>query len=317
MDMRRMWRYRTRILPTDSMGELTHGHPIGGCAILSYLRMDYSTYSGIALPGKSNTPLIGQINFFPGDQNARLSFIAPDNSLESGTILALMDHLCWESGARGALRLLIESDEDHPLVEMLRFSSFNIYSKQQIWKFTAAPQTGAPSTTSWRPFQPIDQHNLNSLYHAVVPPLIQSAEGTDKKPFHGLVHYSDGELQAFAEMMAGPRGIYLIPVIHPNIREVESLLVDLITNIIFSPARPLYIAIRDHQCWLNNIFDRSGAEAGNRKALLVRHLVKQQKIGIPITLRNVLNGHRTETTRSFTPHASIPDEISNDIIATK
>jgi hypothetical protein len=265
--------------------------------------MDYSSYRGIALPGKGLAPFIGQINFNPGDQNTYLVFLAPQSNLTERATVALLDHLSWESGERGAFRLLAEIEEDQPVFEMLRQSGFSVFTRQQIWRFTNHHANG-DGNQYWRSFQQIDQHNLNELYHAVVPPLVQGAESMDKRRVQGYVHYIDQDLLAFVEVTNGPRGIFLYPIIHPDIREPEQLLADLLIQLNSSNGRPVYMAIRDYQSWLNSAAEALSGTPGNKKIMLVRHLVKQQRVGIPVTLRKVLKAHGTEPTSPIVHNSS-------------
>jgi hypothetical protein len=295
---------------------LTHGNPIGSSAMLGHLRMDYSSYSGIARPGKGLAPFIGQINFNPGDQNAHLIFLAPEPNLMDRALLALLDHLSWESGGRGALRLMAEINEDASIFEMLRLSGFNVYGRQQVWRFVDLPHNGEKNQL-WRSFQQIDQHNLINLYHAVVPPLVQGSEAMDKRPVQGYVYYMDSELLAFVEVTNGPKGIFLTPVMHPNIREPEKLLKDLLRLMNSSNGRPLYLAIRDYQSWLNSATESLGGTPGNRKIMLVKHLIHKQRVSVPATIRKVLEAHGTETTSPIVHNSTKnKNETSNDIIAS-
>lgn len=271
--------------------------------MLGHLRMDYSSYSGIALPGKGLAPFVGQINLNPGDQNAHLSFLAPENNMTDRAILALLDHLCWESGARGAFRLLADVKEDQPVFEMLRLSGFSVFARQQIWRFINTPHNGKKNQC-WRPFQQIDQHNLNNLYHAVVPPLVQGAEAMDKRRVQGFVHYIEGELLAFVEVTSGPRGAFLTPIVHPDIREPEQLLSGLLRQIKSSSGRPLYLAVLDYQSWLNATAENLGGIPGDKKIMLVRHLIKQQRVSMPVTIRSVLEAHGTEPTSPIMRNAT-------------
>ncbi len=284
--------------------------------MLGHLRMEFSSYSGIALPGKGLSPFIGQINFNPGDQNAHLVFLAPETELMDRAVLALLDHLSWESGGRGALRLLAEIDEEKQVFEMLRFSGFSVFAREQVWRFKESPRNDNKNF-SWRAFQQIDQHNLNMLYHAVVPPLVQGAEALDKRPAHGYVHYQDGELLAYVEVMSGPKGIFLIPIVHPSLHETEALLASLFHQIAVNNGRSLYLAIRDYQSWLNNAAEALGGHPGNRKVMLVKHLINKQRVSVPSTLRKVLEAHGTEPSSPIVHNTTLINETSNDIIASK
>lgn len=278
--------------------------------------MEFSSYSGIALPGKGLSPFLGQINFNPGDQNAHLVFLAPEVELMDHAILALLDHLCWESGGRGALRLLAEIDEEQQIFEMLRLSGFSIYARQQVWKFTQ-PKLNGDKNLSWRSFQQIDQHNLNTLYHAVVPPLVQGAEAMDKRPAHGYVHYQNGELLAYVDVISGPKGIFLTPIVHPSLHQTETLFANLFRMINGNNGRPYYLAIRDYQSWLNSTAEMLGGQPGNRRIMLVRHLINKQRVSVPSAIRKVLEAHGTEPTSPIVHNTTLINETSNDIIASK
>jgi hypothetical protein len=199
---------------------------------------------------------------------------------------------------------------------MLRLSGFNVYGRQQVWRFVDLPHNGEKNQL-WRSFQQIDQHNLINLYHAVVPPLVQGSEAMDKRPVQGYVYYMDSELLAFVEVTNGPKGIFLTPVMHPNIREPEKLLKDLLRLMNSSNGRPLYLAIRDYQSWLNSATESLGGTPGNRKIMLVKHLIHKQRVSVPATIRKVLEAHGTETTSPIVHNSTKnKNETSNDIIAS-
>lgn len=284
--------------------------------MLSHLRMEYSSYSGIALPGKGISPFIGQINFNPGDQNAHLVFLAPESDLLDRAILALLDHLCWESGGRGAIRLLAEIDEEQEVFEMLRLSGFSVYARQQVWKFTN-PNLNGEKNLLWRSFQQIDQHNLNTLYHSVVPPLVQGAEALDKRPARGYVYYQDGELLAYVEVTSGPKGVYLIPIVHPSLHETDTIFANLFRILSVNNGRSFYLAVRDYQSWLNSSAETLGGQPGNRRIMLVRHLINKQRVSVPSAIRKVLEAHGTEPTSPIVHNTTLINETSNDIIASK
>jgi hypothetical protein len=98
------------------------------------------------------------------------------------------------------------------------------------------------------------------------------------------------------EVTSGPKGIFLTPIIHPNIREHENLIANLFKFMNSGTGRPVYLAVRDYQSWLNAAAESLGGTPGNRKTLLVRHLINKQRVSVPSPIRKVLEAHGTEPT---------------------
>ena len=80
---------------------------------------------------------------------------------------------------------------------------------------------------------------------------------------------------AYVEIHNGAEGIYLIPVIHPSVEDIPSLLHGLI-RYFESPGRPVYLQVRSYQAWLAEPLQQLGAENSLRFALLVKHLAVGQ-----------------------------------------
>ncbi len=277
---------------------------MGSNAILSYLRMEYSSYTAIVRSGKGKKPHVGQVRFNLGEQFARLSFFAPVEDLDNRSLLALLDHLAWECGNRRALRLIAEIDEDHPCFEACRQTGFMIYGRQRIWKIPASQQNAhSRGDNPWVTLNAASQFALQNLYHAIVPPLVQGAEAMDKRPVHGLGYTQNGELLAFVEVIHGPLGIFLLPVVHPNLRQPDILLESLINQLPALFGRPVYLAVREYQSWLNSAVQAMQGEPSQQKVLMVKHLARQQRVGVTQTLRKVLENHSTEPSAPIIQHS--------------
>src|SRR3990172_5735044 len=87
----------------------------------------------------SDSPVFGQFIHMMGSPLSHLTFLTPDNALDSTTVYSLMEHMMAQSGERGALRLLADVDESSEAFETLRHSGFAIYSRQRIWQLTGFP----------------------------------------------------------------------------------------------------------------------------------------------------------------------------------
>lgn len=290
-----LYRFRNQTLCLDSALGLTRGSLIGPQSILSHLRMEYSTYTAIVRPGKGEKPHIGQVYFNIGEQFARLSFFAPAEDLQSRAVMALLDHLAWECGNRHALRIIAEIGDTHPCFEPLRQTGFMVYARQTIWKIPANIQNQPNGgEKNWVVLNHASQHAIQSLYHAVVPPLVQGAEAMDKRPVHGWGYTQDGELMAFVDVVNGPQGIYLLPVFHPNLGGTTQLLQKLINQLPGLYGRPVHLAVRGYQSWLNNAAEDLGGTPSETKALMVKHLARAQRVGVTETIRKVLENHAKE-----------------------
>ena len=284
------------MLCTNSIIELTHGNPLGAGALLDFLRMDYSSYTAVAKSAGGTPALMGAVRFNIGEESARLAFLAPATALEDDCLVALLEHLTCESGNRGAFRLLAEIDEDDPTFEHFRSAGFCVYTRQQIWRLAARAPENGNGAHQWQPLYSLNPLALQSLYHAVVPPLVQSAEGMDKRPWQGLGYLQDNELLAMVEVINGAHGIYLLPVVHPNLRQPTELLQTLLMQFPSAWGRPLYLAVRDYQSWLNAAIENLEGQPGSRKVLLVKHLMRRQRVPVTSAIRKVLELHNIEPT---------------------
>jgi hypothetical protein len=60
-------------------------------------------------------------------------------------------------------------------------------------------------------------------------------------------------------------------------------------------SRPVYLAVRSYQSWLENGLRKIGAEAAPRQALLVKHLIARQRSPILERGLQALEHRRAET----------------------
>jgi hypothetical protein len=274
-----LFRYRNQVLCLDSVLSLTRGNPVGPLAALSQLNPRRDSFTGVVPASDCDPKLIGQMYYTQGQRSARLSFMAPSNAGASPGISDLLDGLTCQAGDWGAFNLLAEAEEHHPIFENLRRSNFFVYAWQRIWRFIPPGQGERGVSNRWRTASPLDEIALRSLYQALVPPLVQSAEPFVLNSHQGLVYRQNGEVLGYIEGRRGPRGVYLQPVIHPDVEDAQSLLVDLLQAL---PAlylgRPVYIAVRSYQSWLEAAMEELHGQVAPRQALFVKHLVSAQRV---------------------------------------
>jgi hypothetical protein len=293
-DLITLYRFRHRVLCTDSVMALTRGNPIGAVALLNHLDPNRGSFTGISPAHGEGTAVIGQMVYTPGDRSAHVSFLTPGDNLDQPGLPALLESLAVQAGSWGACHLLAEVEENSPALELVRRGGFNIYGRQTIWQFTIPPH-GAHAL-EWQPATPSGENLARSLYQQLVPPLVQTAE-----PFapgkQRLLYRLEDELLAYAEISSGSQGIYVQPIIHPGARDSEGLLAGLLSRLPPTNLRPVYLAVRSYQAWLDSPLARLGGQSAPQQALLVKHLAVLQRTTILA---------RQPVREVFKPDASVP-----------
>ena len=84
----------------------------------------------------------------------------------------------------------------------------------------------------------------------------------------------------YAEGHAGPRGIYLTPIIHPNVAHLDRVLLSLLRSLAPSGRRPVYLGVRSYQSWVQPALEALGAQPGPQQALMIKHMVQTQRVGL-------------------------------------
>jgi hypothetical protein len=280
----------------DSAQVLTHGSSlISMGALMHYLAPSTRTFtyrSDIAT--QSGSPLIGQMTYTMGASNARLTFLAPEDSLEQPEVSVITDFMAVQLGQMGAFHILADVDECSQVYELLHRAGFAIYARQRIWHLDGEPVAdGEPSL--WNTCRSKDVIGVRSLYCNIVPGLVQQVEPLPKKDVKGVVYYKDGELRAFVELRYGRNGIWLQPFIHPDAGDFDRYLPYFLRTLPGRGTRPLYICIRSYQSWLEPAIAAMGAKPGPAQAVMVRHLTVARTVNQAYSVP-AINGKRVEPT---------------------
>ena len=270
-------RLRKDILCLDFALELTRGNPVGFLAALAQLHPARGSYTGVATAENGGQNLIGQILYTAGNPSARLSFFAPVAAASSPLLTGLLEGLAWQAGDWGAFHLVGEIDELSPAFEALRKSGFTVYAWQRIWKLQPLPSDNGKEPPSWHAVSSVDEFAIRNLYQNLVPPLVQSAEPLPSQRLRGLVYWQNDEIMAYVNWVEGPRGLFVHPIIHPDLTNYGDLLCSLVQSLP-RMGRPVYLAVRSYQSWLENALTDLPAEASPRHALLVKHLATLQRV---------------------------------------
>jgi hypothetical protein len=294
------------VVCTDSAQALTQGDPTGPLAFLARLNPTVGVYTCIDPASEGTIPLIGQMQYAAGDRSARIVFIMPDEGLSQPSLADLLEKMVIQAGEWGAYHLLAEVEESGCAIDGMRRSGFSVYARQRIWKFPApgslssngdsVPKNGKEHGALWQPATSADEVSIRNLFQSVVPPLVQSAEPLTSRRLLGWVYRQEGEILAYVEGCYGPQGIYLQPLIHPGVENFSQVLANLLRHQRNPLGRPIYMAIRSYQAWLETIARDLECQVGPRQALLVKHLVVQQRAAVQITRHSVLEKYTAEPT---------------------
>ena len=256
---------------------------MGFPAVLAQFAPIRGSYTAVAQGDNGGPGLFGQLSYAMGGRSARLSFLAPGTQAGSPLLPDLLDWLVKQAGEWGAFHVLGDVDELSPTFEGMRKSGFSVYAWQRIWKLDPVPLAEKNHTPpAWLPVAFNDEPAVRSLFQNLVPPLIQSAEPLPNRRLKGLVYRQDGEIMAYVEGITGPRGLFLHPLVHPDLTEYGELVQSLMHSL---PrlGRPVYLAVRSYQSWLENALADLPAQSSPRHALLVKHLANLLRV--PLSAR--------------------------------
>ncbi len=249
-------------------------------ALLSTLAPATGIFTFVATnEGNTAQRVVGQFMHTPGAANAKLTFITPEDEIGSHDVPALLDHLADRAGERGAFNLLAEVDERSAAYEVLRRAGYAIYTRQWVWKLDSRE---TPTSQPWRPAEDQDETHVHHLYHTLVPAIVQQTEPPPWEKVSGLTYIQNGELLGYIHLAFGSKGVFAQPFIHQDVETVEDLLLGIYHAIPNLRSRDVYLCVRSHQAWLAPFLNKLGYNSAPRQAVMVKRLVKTQKITIPI-----------------------------------
>lgn len=287
-DIPALHRYRDQCVFLYSSLVLTRGRMLIPRAMLSALTAATGVATSVCTNGSEDEKLIGQSVHNAGSPAAQLTFLAPETRLESADLPVLLEDLGTQMAERGAYRLIADVDDGALAFEVLRRLGFAIYSRQRIWR-TNTLQTGL-AARAWQSVTDLDTIGIRSLYHNVVPGLVQQVEPESTKHLHGLVYRQKGEILAYAQVNYGHLGIYIQPLFHPDLQNLDELIAGMIYSLPIRFSRPVYVGVRSYISWLEPILEDLGAEPGIPQAVMVKHLTVLKKAARPAPLTALETG---------------------------
>jgi len=288
-------RHRSVILDVSLV--LTHGPQLIPGVLFSFIAPSMGVFTCTNSQDRgSDSSLIAQAIHQPGSQYSHMTFITPESALSSPVLNHAVDYLTRITGQRGAYHLLADVDEYHPAYSSMRSAGFATYSRQRIWQLVGGLES-KPSQISWRAATSVDGPSIRSLYNNLVPPIIQQVEPLSLDTPNGMVLRQDGELVAFVEIKYGHRGIWVQPLVHPDINDVPSKFNSLVNSMVYRRNRPIYLCIRSYLFWLESALEELDAKPGTTQALMVKHMTVPKKALQPYEIP-VIEGSQPEATAS-------------------
>jgi hypothetical protein len=286
--------YRSRVSSFYHAQLLTGGNPIGFSALAARLNDSFPANAEVVCT-TDGSELMAQVQHSPGERSARLVFIAPDPKSDNPALLPLLEYLCVCAGEMGAVNLLAEVREADQTIETFRRGGFSIYGWETIWRLPSQPsETETEEITGWRLATSKDESSVRSLYHTLVPPLVQTAEPYRANVPGRMVYLQNGEMLAFVESLIGSKGIYITPVIHPSLKDPGGMLAEL-HELFSSTGKPVYLQMRSYQAWLTSFLEQMEASVTVHFALMSHRLAIAQYAAVE---QNglVVNNRHAETT---------------------
>jgi hypothetical protein len=271
LDLPTLYRYRGEALSLDSARLLTRGNPLSAAGLVAYFNPARHIYS--AVHSVDGDVLLGGIIHSHGDSFARLLYLAPQRDLTHPGLPPLIEHLASEAGTWGAFHILAEVNEDSDAFPALRAAGFSVYAWQRIWDISDI-ETDSSASVCWQKAQSPNLHAIQSLFHQIVPPLLQPVEPTPKRA-SGLVCNEGG--MCYVRLSQGVAGTLVSPLIHPEATSVPEKIGALGAQIPYRSGRPVYLCVRSYQAWLEPVLADLGAKSGPRQAVMVKHLAHMVK----------------------------------------
>jgi hypothetical protein len=273
---------------------LTRGNPVGLTSLLPRLNPSSTSYTAVLEPPDGGSSYFSQVLHQAGSRSAHFSFFTPDFAHEDKDFSSLIDFLCFQAGEMGALNILAEIEESHPFFELLRDTGFCVYSWESVWRLPTDKCTFSEKTC-WQIPDPVDENGVRTLYQTLVPPLVQNAEPFTNGGSPRMVYKRDGDMLAYMESMSGVNGIYLMPVIHPSVENIQLLLEDLVCQF-KGLGKPVYLQVRSYQAWLSEGLTTLKADPSPRFAILVKHLAVNQYSKVTAAQRSRSDQRQAEPT---------------------
>ncbi len=274
-DLPHLYHLRGEVVGLDSTRTLTRGNPLGAVGLMAYVNPARHITASIA--DGDGVSLLGGIIHTRGESFAKLLYLAPASGLDHPDLPALIDHLSAEAGNWGAFHVQAEVDETSHTFIGLRKAGFSVYAWQRMWNISQIAESA--SGPKWKRVESVQSSAIESLYQQIVPPLLHPVEPVPHRAGGWII---DTSVKCYVKVSQGVYGIVLMPLIHPEVTDVSTKIASLVSHLHDRRNRPVYLCVRSYQAWLEPALEDLGAQAGERQAVMVKHLARLIKGEQPV-----------------------------------
>ncbi|RME05982.1 MAG: hypothetical protein D6803_07680 [Anaerolineae bacterium] len=223
----------------------------------------------------NDLPLLGSCLLPRRRHTALITALAPAEALEAAEIERLVAALSAQAARAGALAMLAETATESPLFTALRGAGFAACARQRVWRWSAPPPV--PASGRWRFARREDLPRIHALLRELTPQRGLSGEETAPYLFPGLVYQTATGVRGFAEVLAGPRGVWFRPHFPPQTDELDALLINLVAGFPLG-GREAFICVRASQSGVEPALQAQGAELLEEQIVLLRRLAVRQPV---------------------------------------
>jgi hypothetical protein len=292
-----IFKHRSQITCLDNILLLTRGKPLTPTHFLLAIRPTDHLFTGVYQPAEGGVKSVGQVYQSSKISGAHINYLLQPAGGDPQHLVPLLEGLVKQAGSWGAKQVIADLDTDSPWFVSFRQAGFSVLAKQQVFKCPIPEKAASNGENRWRRWTSGDIHAMRCLYHTLVPPLVQPVEPLTRRETLGLVYYDEkGDLQAYADLVYGPLGIWVLPVILPQAQqEIAGLLRRMIEAVPDRTGRSIYVTARSYQPWVEHALLDLSAEPGPEQALLVRYIALQQRVKAEFSFAAIENGNREPT----------------------
>ena len=287
-----IFRHRRKIRSLDNILGLTRGGTLTWVQMLANIRPTEHVFTGVFEPDQDGTKLIGQVHKSQHASSAYISYMVQSKDNDGHDLIALLEGLIKQAGRWGAKQVVADLESGSDWFPLFRQAGFSVLSEQRVYQVKDRDEIHSGLPRCWRIWSEADISAMRSLYMTLVPPMIQTVEPLTRREMLGLVHYDDrGELQAYADMVYGPRGAWVLPLIHPQTREsITAMLARMIQDLPQLNGRKIFVVSRSYQPWVEHALADLPLEPGPQQALLVRYMAMRQRVKAELSFKALENG---------------------------
>ena len=292
-----LYRHRRELTCLDNILHLTHGKPLSLSHLLIAIHPADHRFTGVFQSEGDQERCIAQIYQSSKMSSAQINYLLAPTRGDSHCLVPLLEALVKKAGGWGAKQVVAEVFTDSPLLPHFRQAGFSVLAQQNVYQCTPPGQTRHQRSSGWRIWSSTDLAGMRNLYYTLVPPLVQSVEFLSRQEMLGLVYYTPkGDLQAYADLVYGPVGVWVLPVINPQAStEMTELLEQLLLALPDLHGRPVFITSRSYQPWLEPALCERAVRVLPAQALLVRYMAHRQRVKTEFSYPAFENGNREPT----------------------